>query len=176
MIMSWLFVAFYHIHYLRRIRIYLNKATAIPPANALVSTVILFWSVVPKNIKQVCIVYRITLPEWRGQVGFQSLGPCSNHCIGCILNHVPNSNWAFWHIKYYSWVLPHISVICCISRIANKHWDPKLWSYTAVKKKLRPFIVRAFFVPHLWNKLSLEIREVKSVTIFRKEKKHTFLH
>ena len=69
--MSRIFVdqLFYHIRDLRRIRIHLNKSTAISLAIALVSsrldygTVSHCCSVVPKNIKQACSVFRIALPE-----------------------------------------------------------------------------------------------------------------
>ena len=74
-------------------------------------------------------MYRIALPEyWPGQVGFQSPGPCSNHCIGYLLNQVSNLNWNN-HIKHYLWVLPYISVIYYISRNTSKHWDPKVRGY-----------------------------------------------
>ena len=64
--------AFYHIRDLRRIRIHLNNATAIYLANALVSSRLDYCN---------SLLF-----------GFQSLGPCSNHCLGYLLNHVSNLN------------------------------------------------------------------------------------
>ena len=55
-----------HIRDLRRIRVHLNKATAISLANALVSACLdfVFCSVVPKNLKQVYVMYRFVFPGW----------------------------------------------------------------------------------------------------------------
>ena len=58
-----------------------------------------------------------------------------------------------------------------ISRKTSKHWDPKVRSYHILDRGQTnnghsSFVVAA---PRLWNKLPLEIREAKSVTIFRKK-------
>ena len=42
------------------------------------------------------------------QVRFQNLGPCSNHCIGCLFNRLPNLNCTLTYIALFM-VLPYIS-------------------------------------------------------------------
>ena len=93
--------AFYHIHDirdLRRIRILLNKAIAISLASALVSSrldycnsLLFGWSEKYKtSLQRVqnCLARVVT----RSSRLSESIGPCSNHCIGYLLNHVSNLN------------------------------------------------------------------------------------
>ena len=77
-----------------------------------------------------------------GQVGFQSLGPCSNHCIGCLIN---------WHI-FMGTTLKSQWLIAFRESLAN----------TEIRNKLRPFIVRGFCIAlveyiatwNTWSKIS----------------------
>ena len=173
---------FYHIRDLIRIRIHLNKATAIPLPNALVSSrldycnSLLFGCSEKYNTSlqrvQNCLARVVT----RSSRLLESR-PLLNHCIGCLLNRESNLNCTFLHIKQYSW-LPHISVICCVSTNDSKHLrsESTELSHLGPRSKINychsSFVVAA---PRLWNKLPFEIREAKSVTIFRiKLKTHIF--
>ena len=128
--------AFYHIRDLRRTRIHLNKSTTIILANALVSCrldycnslLLCFSEKYKTSLHRVQNCLARVVPR-SSRLSESRWGPCSNHCIGYLLNHVSNLNWTFWHIKHYSWVLSHISVIYYISRNTSKHWDPKVRSY-----------------------------------------------
>ena len=104
-------------------------------------------------------------------------GPCSNHCIGCLLNRISNLNWTFWHLNHYSWLLPHISVSYCITwlrespALRSESMQLSTCSYYLGPQSKRNYGHSSFVVaaPRLWNKLPLEICEAKSVTIFREK-------
>ena len=91
--------SFYHIRDFRRIRIHLNKATAIYLANVLVTSRLDYCNSLLFGCSE---KYKTSLQRVKNclaQVGFQSTCPSLNHCIGYLLNRVSNLNWTFWHIK-----------------------------------------------------------------------------
>ena len=88
-------------------------------------------------------------------------------------------NWTFSNIKYYPRTIPHtcISVIYCISRIASRHWDPKLWSYYILNhgQKEITAIQPSWLLHHVCGIICLltYVKQNQSQSFFRKKGKNT---
>ena len=171
--------AFYHIRDLRRIRIHLNKATAISLANALVSSRLDYCN----SLLFVCSEkYKTSLQ-------------CVQNCLvrvvtrsSRLLESRPLLKSLHWmHIKYKLNLLTFKALFMGTPSYLSDllHFEKHQQTLRSESTKLlhheprskrnyghSSFVVAA---PRLWNKLPLEIREAKSVTIFRKKlKTHLF--
>ena len=121
--------AFYHIRDLKRIRIHLNKATAISIANALVSSRLHYCNSLLLGCSE---KYKTSLQRVQNCPA-RAVTRTSRPLLKS-LHRLPIKSRIKFKLnlltyKAYSWVLPHISVIYYISRNTSKHRDPKVRSY-----------------------------------------------
>ena len=175
--------AFYHIRDLRRIRNHLNKATAISLANVLVSNRLNYCNslllVVPKNIKT--SLQRVQ--DCPARVVTRSSRLSESKPLLKSLHWLPIKSRIKFKLNLLTYKALFMGTPPYLSDLLHfeKHQQTLRSEST---KLLHPgprskrnyghssFVVAA---PRLWNKLSLEIREAKSVTIFRKKiKTHLF--
>ena len=174
--------SFYHIRDLRRIRIHLNKATAISLANALVSSRLdhcnsLLFGCSEKyktSLQRVqnCLARVVTkasrLPESRPLLKLHWL-PIKSR-IKFKLNLLTYKALFMGTPSYLSDLLHFEKYQQTLRSESTKLLHPGPRSKRNYGHS--SFVVAA---PRLWNKLPLEIREAKSVTIFRKKiKTHLF--
>ena len=173
--------AFYHIRDLGRIRIHLNKATAISLANALVSSRLdycnsLLFGCSEKyrtSLQHVqnCLARVVTRSSRLSESLLKSLHwlPIKSR-IKFKLNLLTYKTLFMGTPSYLSDLLHFEKHQQILRSESTKLLHPGPWSKRNYGHS--SFVVAA---PRLWNKSSLEIREAKSVTIFRKKiKTHLF--
>ena len=166
--------AFYHIRDLRRIRIHLNKARAIPLANALVSSrldycnALLFgcFKKIKTSLQRIhdCLARVVTRSSNLPRPLLKSLQwlPIKSR-IKFELNLLTYKALFMGTPSYLSDFLHFEKRQQTLRSESTKLLHPGSWSK-------RNYVHSSFVIaaPRLWNKLPFEIREVKSVTTFRK--------
>ena len=167
--------AFFYIRDLRRIRIHLNKATAISLANALVSSRLdycnsLLFGCSQKNMYRVqnCLARVVT----------RSSRLSESRPLLKSLHWLPIKSRIKFELNLLKYKAQFMGAPSYLSNLLLHFEKHKQTLRSESTKLLRPgprskrnyghssFVVAA---PRLWNKLPFEIREAKSVTIFRKK-------
>ena len=175
--------AFYHIWDLRRIRIHLNKSTAISLANVLVSRRLDYCNSLLFGCSK---KYKTSLQRVQNclaRVVTRSSRLSESMPLLKSLHWLPNKSRIKFKLNLLTYKALFMGTPSYLSDLL--HFEKHQQTLRSESKKLlhpRPrskinyshssFVVAA---PRLWNKLPLHIREAKSVTIFRKKlKTHLF--
>ena len=164
---------FYHIRDLRRIRIHLDKATAISLANGLVSSRLDYCNSLLFGCSKKYETSLQRLKNCLARVVTRSSRLSESRPLLKSPHWLPIKSRITFKLNLltYKALFPHILVIYYISRNTSKHRGPKVRSYHILDRGQQKNGHSSFAVaaPRLWNKLTLEIREAKLVTIFREK-------